>query len=63
MTHFAVDNLLYHGREVAVSYDPSGSRYAPRGGGKACAGLCVFVGGKLVARTTTLGPLCVMRGA
>ena len=55
MTHFAVDNLLFHGHEVAVSYDPSGSKYAPKGGGKACTGLCVYVGGKLVARSATLG--------
>ena len=28
MTHFAVDNLRLHGREVAISWDPSGRKYS-----------------------------------
>ena len=55
MTHFAVDNLKLHGREVAVSWDPTGRTYHRRG----CAGLCVFVDGEQVASAPALGPLKV----
>jgi len=54
MTYFAIDNLKYHGHEVAVAYDPTGSRY-PKAG---CQGLCIFVDGKKAAsKQGPLGPL------
>eukprot|EP01051_Picozoa_sp_SAG22_P014596 SAG22_NODE_1795_length_3553_cov_5.156051_2_plen_308_part_00 len=56
LQHFAVDNLRYHGREVAVSWDPAGSRYPKL----PCKGLCVFVDGKLAAKSPGLSPPLVV---
>ncbi len=50
---FRVENVPYHGRSVAVTWDADGSRY-----GKG-VGLSVEVDGKEVARRATLGRLTV----
>jgi hypothetical protein len=51
--YFALDNLRYHGRDVAIAFDRTGSgRYA------GCEkGLCLFVDGKMVASRPMLGLL------
>ena len=51
--HYAVDNLQYRGRALAVVWDPSGERYGVG------AGLRVFVDGRLAASSAELGPLDV----
>lgn len=48
-TWFALDNVLYHGRNISVLYDPTGTRW-----NAACDGFCVFVDGKLANRTATM---------
>ena len=55
MKYFAVDNLRLHGREVAVSWDPTGRKYPKKG----CVGLCVFVDGEKMASKPELGSLRV----
>ena len=55
IAYFALDNLLYHGRNVSVVYDPDGKIWDRAG----CAGLCVFVDGAIAARADALGRLSV----
>ena len=53
--YFALDNLRYRGRNLAIAFDRDGlGRYhgCPKG-------LCVYVGGKVVASRPDLGPLRV----
>lgn len=52
MSYFRVQGVLYHGHEVAVQWDASGSRYGT-------AGLRVEVDGKLLASSPTLARLKV----
>ncbi|KAK3935338.1 six-hairpin glycosidase [Diplogelasinospora grovesii] len=52
ITYFRVDRIMYHGREVAVQWDATGSRYG-------AAGLRVEVDGKAVATSPTLTRLTV----
>jgi hypothetical protein len=42
-SYFAVDNLKYHGRDVAITFDPDGGTVY------GCPGLCAYVDGTLVA--------------
>ena len=42
-SRFAVDNLKYHGRDVAITFDPDGGTVY------GCPGLCAYVDGTLVA--------------
>jgi hypothetical protein len=53
---FALDNLAYHGHDVTVVWDPDGAKWGGVGG---CKGLCVFVDGKVAARSDTLARLTV----
>jgi len=55
VTYFALDNVFYHGHNVSVAFDAAGKRYAAKG----CTGLCVWVDGKLAAKSATLGRLSV----
>ena len=55
VTYFALDNVAYHGRNLSVLWDPQGTRY-PKAG---CKGLCMFVDGKIAAKSATLGRLSV----
>jgi len=43
ITHFALDNLAYHGRNVSVLWDPLGTVYTKAG----CKGLCLYLDGKV----------------
>mmetsp|Transcript_66081 Transcript_66081/g.181141 ORF Transcript_66081/g.181141 Transcript_66081/m.181141 type:complete len:111 (+) Transcript_66081:377-709(+) len=56
--YFALDNLRYHGHDLAIAYDRDGTgRYAHAG----CkTGLCVWVDGKLVTQRLDLGVLEVV---
>ena len=54
--YFALENAPYHGHNLTVLWDRTGSRYG-RG-----AGLKVFVGGHAAASRHTLGPLVVPVG-
>lgn len=49
--YFAVDGVRYRGRDLAVTFDASGRRYAS---GK---GLCLLIDGRVVARRADLGRL------
>ena len=53
--YFALDNLRYRGRNIAIAWDVDGKRYAAKG----CTGLCVWVDGKIAAQSSTLGKLSV----
>ena len=44
---FALDNLLYHGRDLAVTSDPAAT------GKYGCPGLCVYLDGDLVVSNAT----------
>ena len=55
ITHFALDSLLYHGRNLSVIYDPEGAVWPAAG----CVGLCVFVDGAIAARADALARLTV----
>lgn len=57
LPYFAVDNLLYHKHEVAISFDPTGTRYPHRLNGAGCKGLCVWVDGKMIASSPSLKSL------
>ena len=50
----AIDNLRYHGKDLAVLWDKDGSKY---GRGK---GLRVLVSGKVVASAPTMSKLVVL---
>ena len=53
--YFAVDNLRYRGHDLAIAFDRAGSgRYKDKG---CVAGLCLWVGGQMVASRPTLGKL------
>ena len=56
VSYFALDNLLYHGRNISVLYDPDGARWGAKSG---CKGLCVFVDGTMAARADGLERLTV----
>ncbi len=43
ITHFALDNVAYHGHNVSVIWDLDASIYTASG----CRGFCVFVDGKI----------------
>ena len=51
--HFAVEDLLYHGKDVSIVYDKTGDKY------KVGKGLTVFVGGEKKAHRDDLGKLTV----
>ncbi len=51
--YFCLENLPYHGRNITVVYDKDGTRY----GGD--AGFNVYVDGKLVASSETVGEIAV----
>ena len=53
ISYFALDNVLLHGRNVSVTYDPSGARAGYRG----CKGLCVYLDGRMVAQSPVLARL------
>jgi hypothetical protein len=55
VTHFALDNLYYHGRNLSVIYDPEGAVWPAAG----CVGLCVFVDGAIAARADALARVTV----
>ena len=50
ISHFALDNLAYHGHNVSVFWDPNGTAY-PKAG---CTGLCVYLDSKRVAELPSL---------
>ncbi|MGW0521919.1 discoidin domain-containing protein [Crossiella sp. NPDC003009] len=50
-THFALENLPYHGRNLTVLWDKDGAKY------KQGKGFRVYLDGKLVAARPTPGPL------
>ena len=50
LTHFALDNVYYHGHNISVFYDPKGTNY-PKA---KCEGLCVFVDGALAVKSPTI---------
>ena len=50
-THFCLDNVSYHGNNITIIYDESGTHYHQ---GK---GLILLVNGKKVAQRTNLGML------
>ncbi|KAF2130700.1 hypothetical protein P153DRAFT_430051 [Dothidotthia symphoricarpi CBS 119687] len=52
ISYFRADRILYHGHEIAVQWDATGSRYGS-------AGLKVFVDGNQVASSATLSRLQV----
>ena len=53
VSYFALDNVAYHGHNLTVAWDGNGSR-----GYKGCPkGLCVWVDGKLAAKSPVLSPL------
>ncbi|WP_062214467.1 glycosyl hydrolase family 65 protein [Streptomyces sp. NBRC 109706] len=52
-THFAAENIPYHGRDLAFAWDQDGSHYG-RG-----AGLSVWLDGELVAQEAALGELTI----
>ena len=47
IAYFALDNLLYHGRDLAVTSDPAAT------GKYGCPGLCVYLDGDLVVSNAT----------
>ena len=49
--YFCLDNVMYHGKNISVVYDKTGSHYRH---GK---GLILLVNGKKVAQRDTLGKL------
>merc|ERR1712039_861549 len=53
LTHFAVDNVLYHGRYLSIVWDNDGTHY------KRGAGLTLFVDGKVAAHAQSLQRLTV----
>ena len=53
LSHFAVDNLRYQGRNLAILWDSTGAKYNK---GK---GLVVLLDGKVVASTPKMGKLVV----
>ncbi|MCX5760399.1 MAG: discoidin domain-containing protein, partial [Gemmatimonadetes bacterium] len=55
--YFALDNIAYRGREVAIIWDRDGSRYH-RG-----AGLTLWADGRVIGRAPTLGRLVAPLGA
>lgn len=52
ISYFRAENILYHGHDIAVQWDATGSRYGT-------AGLQVFVDGKMLASSPTLTRLSV----
>lgn len=56
ITYFALDGVAYHGHDVSIAFDVTGKRYAKQG----CSGvLCVWVDGKIAARSSKLARLSV----
>ena len=53
LDYFAVDNVLYHGHNISVAWDETGTR-AYKGCPK---GLCAFVDGKVAGTSPTLKKL------
>ena len=51
--YFALDNLHYHGHNLSVIWDPTGSKWPSSD----CKGLCLFVDGEKAARLPALGRL------
>ena len=55
--YFALDNILYHGQDVAIIWDRDGSRYHRR------AGLTLLANGRVIGRSPRLGKLVASLGA
>ncbi len=55
--YFALDNIAYHGQDVAIIWDRDGSRYH-RG-----AGLTLLANGRVIGRSPRLGKMVVSLGA
>ena len=51
--HFAVEDVLYHGKDISIIYDKTGDKY------KVGKGLTVFVGGEKKGHRDDLGKLIV----
>ena len=56
VTHFVLDNLAYHGRNVTVVWDPGATQWPAVD----CKGLCVFIDGKIAATSPALQKLVVL---
>ena len=51
VNYFALDNVLYHGKNLSVIWDPEGTQWPKVG----CKGFCVYIDGKQEASAGSLG--------
>jgi len=60
ISRFAVDRVRIAGAELAVLFDPTGSHYRRPRYTPPCAGLCVYVDGKLANFSRFIAPLRIV---